>query len=455
MMSDKKNRYYYYEFFKLDQVINYDIDSNKCFIVANEKKFNGKIVRMFLLFPNFETFLKLRKKFPHCHEILVNHKNSKVNNSGRLVFDFDINALKMYEDNFFTLTNEKKKCYDQLVKKLKKIRYYVEKYILLTINKFMIDVDTSSIDFVWSTSTNTSKLSKHLTVKNFYFDDWIKLSKIFYDCFTKVWNDNINWLPASALFDKQIIRKNASLRMVGSKKFDDTILIFDDCDKYNLSDSLIRNYSDDDPQVIKINNFNRKILTKISSDSNNTSTSAGANKNAITNIKPRHLSWNQFLHEIKKNYYDGHASISSISGSNTDSDSDSDGDTYSDTTDFNDDVYTNTKLSKYKQFKKTNDVVQISEIIYEKSLELVNDYDADTFRMGKKFDRGFTLLRKKPSNCLCSGKIHENENAYITIVESEYGYDIYYGCYRNCNSSKTVYIGNITRNGYIFKNYNI
>ena len=90
-------------------------------------------------------------------------------------------------------------------------------------------------------SPNPNKFSKHLTVKNCYFDDWIKMSKVFYKLFCIIWDEKYLWIKSHHLIDMQIVRNKASLRMVGSSKLDGKALKFDN-DKHVLTDSLIRIY---------------------------------------------------------------------------------------------------------------------------------------------------------------------------------------------------------------------
>ena len=229
------------KYYNFQDVINADLSSKKCFIIANEyKKKSGTVGRYFTIFPDFKMFLKNRKLFPYCHEILVDHKNNIPDKSGRLVFDFDVNYIIVggYIPNNFK---------DQ-----------IESTILEVVFKYFKNVDLSKIIFIWSSSENTNKLSKHLTVKNIYFEDWVAMTKIFYDLFIKMWKETYDWILASNLIDNQIARNNGSLRMVGSKKVDGNILTFDDkC--YKLEDSLIRIY--------KTKNKHREQIISIESGS--------------------------------------------------------------------------------------------------------------------------------------------------------------------------------------------
>ena len=194
-------------FFNINDAINSNIiDSKHIFIIANERtKKDGSIGRSYKMFKNYDFFLKHREKYQHCHEIFVDHTNNTPNIAGRLVFDFDIK----YDDNIVIPKDFKKQ---------------IKMVILKIINSFYKNIDTDILVFVWSSCENNNKLSKHLTVKNIYFENWIPMIKIFYQLFSKMWDQEYKWILSDKLIDQQIIRKNASLRMVGSKKIGGNIL---------------------------------------------------------------------------------------------------------------------------------------------------------------------------------------------------------------------------------------
>nr|URM62083.1 DNA primase small subunit [Mimivirus sp.] len=211
------------KFYKLDDAINSKINSNTVFILANERiAKDGNIGRYYVVFPSFKLFLKNREKYPNCHEIFVNHINNKIDQAGRLVFDFDIK-------------------YEQNIKIPKNFKQQIQDTIYNVVTNYYNHVNPEILEFVWSSSQNPKKLSKHLTVKNMYFDNWIIMSKIFYKLFCSEWDRKYLWISSSKLIDFQIVRNKASLRMVGSTKIDGTPLVFDD-NIYSLSDSLIRIY---------------------------------------------------------------------------------------------------------------------------------------------------------------------------------------------------------------------
>jgi hypothetical protein len=233
--------------FSLQEVIKKPIDSKHVFIIANERlKKNNEVGRYYTIFPNMKIFLQFRNFFPHCHEILVDHQNNKPNTYGRLVFDFDLKKDKMEN-----LPNDFKES--------------VEETIMEVINNYFHDVDINLLQFVWSTSKNPHKFSKHLTVKNLCFDNWLSMSRIFYKLFCLEWDKHYTWIHSSKLIDSQIIRIKASLRMVGSSKINGYPLELDD-PRYTLQDSLIRIYfkqQKECEQIVTINHLNENVIERV------------------------------------------------------------------------------------------------------------------------------------------------------------------------------------------------
>ncbi len=249
------------EHYSLSNAINADINAEYPFIIAHErKKKSGLIGRCYILFESFEQFIKNRDKYPHAHEILCMHKNISSNpkctnengySHGRLVFDFDIeskyNGLEYVPDDF---------------------HQNVESMIILIIEKYYLDIDILKLKFVWSSCINPKKFSSHLTVKNFCFENWITMMKKFYEIMSIEWNHTYNWISADKLFDHQIIRNNATLRMVNSCKIGGNMLTLNNPkDKFN--DSLIRIYIPkkySKEQIIKHSDHNWDVICKVICD---------------------------------------------------------------------------------------------------------------------------------------------------------------------------------------------
>ena len=236
----RRTRYY-----SMDDAINADTKSKTTLIISNEyEKKRGGIGRYFTLFPGFKTFMKERSHYPHCHEIIIDHKDAVPNLQGRLVFDFDIS-------NDYVLPKGFKK--------------QVEKTIRRVTRKYFTDIDTDLFDYVWSSSPHDNKTSKHLTVKNLYLEEWIVMSSTFYRLFGKMWDKRYDWILAKDLVDGQIARKKAALRMVGSSKIGGNCLTLDNPD-HKLTDSLIRIYYENrrkEEQMVRKSQMIPKVLQSL------------------------------------------------------------------------------------------------------------------------------------------------------------------------------------------------
>lgn len=347
------------KYFKMDDAISAPIKSKTAFIIANERiAKSDRIGRYYTVFPTFKEFLKNRNKYEHCHEIIVDHDNNKPNIAGRLVFDFDIKA-------------------DNVPKKFKN---QIENTIVDVVEKYLKNVDIEKFEYIWSTSQNPNKFSKHLTVKNLYFDNWIKMSKIFYQLFCVVWDEKYSWINSSKLIDFQIVRNRGSLRMVGSTKIDGYPLVFDN-ENHKLTDSLIRIYfkkQREQEQMVTQNNIIASVFDDIIDDSFETDSESS---DQIINI------------DLKP--------------------------------------------------KKTIDPVYDIKI-YNKAYEIYNTINPKVFKMGKINGSVLSLIRLKANKCLISGRFHEQENAFLVILKKEDNYSIRFGCYRFCHKIRTIYIGSIS-----------
>lgn len=367
-MADKvANQIMSQVYYSINDAINSTVNTKTVFIIANEqrKKSDGTIGRYYTVFPKFKYFLQNRDAYKHCHEILVDHKNNKLNCAGRLVFDFDIKDVDIPAD--FTTQ--------------------IELTIIKVVKKYFVGVDTNLLEYVWSTSANPTKFSKHLTVKNLYFDNWITLSKIFYKLFLSVWKKQFDWIDPNKLIDFQIIRNRASLRMVGSSKLGGYPLEFDD-PSFKLTDSLIRIYfknQRDQEQLVTINNIRQDIQSKLAvTEENSESYSPSADSNFI--IGQSHLMQTDPIYPPN---------------------------------------------------------------VYTASFEMYNKLNPFTFKIGKINGNKMNMIRLKPSNCLLSNKLHECENAFIMINFHDSVYDVRFGCYRYCHPQKTVLIGSLSGNNLL------
>ena len=384
-------------YFNIEDAINSPTESKISHIIANERrKKNGGVGRYYTVFPSFKTFLKNREKYPNSHEIIIDHIKNKPNIAGRLVFDLDI---KMSQING-----------NKIPKDLKK---QVETVVIRVSDKFFTDVDTQRFVFIWSTSQSKEKLSKHLTVKNLYFDDWVKLTKIYYHLFGKIWDKNYTWIKSGNLIDIQIARFRGSLRMVGSSKLDGTILELDN-PKHTFQDSLIRIYFRNRriiEQSITTSHLKKKYRNFFSDLEKNSSANLDT-KNNIQHIPNKIDIFS--CREKKFDFGPGHISHN----------------------------------RKY-EFE-----------IYGRAFELFRGLCPGIFRPGKIHVCQLRLIRMKSSKCLLSKDVHDSEGGYLEIFEIPkelrigYEYRFSFGCFREYHKKKKVDICefNIASSG-LFKYY--
>lgn len=168
------------------------------------------ITREFYAYNNISEFFKNRSngRFIHTHEIVCQQTTDiMIGQRGRLCFDFDIDDISWNKP-----------------KKFKHFRNEVEKLIEYCFKNFYLDVDLSVFEYMWQYSYNFEekykKFSAHLIVKNAFFcEDWMKQMKTFYKIFQKQ-RKVLNILSEimGYIIDSQIVRKNATLRMIFSCK---------------------------------------------------------------------------------------------------------------------------------------------------------------------------------------------------------------------------------------------
>ena len=330
-------------YYSVKDALNAPMKSRTVFVIANERATKeGGVGRYYTVFPSFKLFLRYRNRFPHCHELLVDHSNNKANPAGRLVFDFDI----------------KKKADGPTISK--GFKGQIEDTIIEVCEQYFTDIDTSKFEYIWSSSSNPNKVSKHLTVKHLYFDDWIKLSKIFYQLFSITWDEKYKWIEAEKLIDAQIIRRHGSLRMVGSTKINGFPLTFDD-PTHKLTDSLIRIYLKAErhsEQTISVSNLVEGVLEDV-------------------------LEWsepkiNTSIHTHTHTYGNGFA--------NSDHDA-------------------------------CDPAYPLD--IFKAAFEMYDEIHKGIFRMGKIHGKHMSLIRQQPSKCSISGRQHDSDNAFIVVLSNE------------------------------------
>jgi len=352
------------KYFTLNDAISSPATGKTIFIIANERLTKaGHIGRYYTVFPSFKHFMINRHKYKHCHELLVDHKNNIPNHTGRLVFDFDIKDIEIP----------------------KEFKNQIEDTIIEVVERYFNNIDANKFEYIWSTSENPNKFSKHLTIKHLYFDNWMTLSKIFYQLFCIVWDEKYSWIESKKnLIDFQIVRNRASLRMVGSSKINGFPLNLDN-EAHKFVDSLIRVYSERHRET-------EQLVTK-------------------DNINP--LVHTNVLNEL-------------------------------------DDYILNATTTQHiVSIPRKIESPAYPKNVYQKAFKLYQQIDPDIFKMGKINGKVMSLLRIKPNNCLLSGKLHEQENAFIVIDKNDAMYIVKFGCYRFCCKTRSIIIGCMTIDNFI------
>lgn len=364
--------------YRLNDAINLDINYPKPFIIAHDNVYvkdeKQIVTKKYIVFSSFNEFKKVKDKYPHSYEILCEHKN--INDDmkyGRLCFDIDIK--EKYDNNNYVQFNFKEQ---------------IESVINKVIDVYYKDIDKNKFQFVWSTTKNKNKYSKHLIVKNLCFEKWIDMTKLFYKQFEKIWNEKYKYIKASDFVDNCIARKHTLMRMVGCSKIGKNKLKLDEPEKYNFNDTLIRMYNSKDLQKEQIIN-NSKLINNVCDDES--SDYEELNGENIIKIKKN----NKKLYETKCEYDNN---------------------------------------------------------IYKKAFELVNSFEKDVFIIRNINGQQIYLNRLKKAKCLLSEKIHENENAFISINLQNNEYNVYFNCRRNCSKKNSI-IGYIKydnyKNEYVFE----
>jgi len=340
------------KFYTLDSVVKCSTNVINPFIFANETlKKDRTVGRSYVIMDSFSDFEKVRGSYPHSHELMINHVNNNEKVDGRLVFDFDIDDKSTVPD-----------CFNK----------QVESVIEAVVDKYYINVDKERIEFVWSVSENPNKFSKHLTVKGFHFSNWIVMSKIFYDFFRKIWDKMYRWIGSDKIIDYQIVRKNATLRMVGSSKISNGYKLVFENDDHILADGMIRVYDENEKQ----------------------------NEQMIGN-------------DNLKSSFDTHKNISEPSFG------------FSGKIEYQKSF----KPPKYSgQDENPND---IGNDAYLKAHKMARRYTNDKFKLNKINGKFMIYKRLVPSKCIVCKRTHENSDAYVVINRGFKGHYVSYGCYRN------------------------
>lgn len=445
-------------YYSISEIINCDIQTNeRPFIIANDyKKKDNTVGRSYIIFKSFNDFLNKRTDYPHCHEILLDHYSVKPFTHGRLVFDLDIKTKYNYKDYVpHKFTNN------------------FEKLIKDVIKKHFIDVNISIIEFVWTTSNNPNKYSKHLTVKNFCFDNWLEMSLLFYKFMEMYWD--FDFALFEDIVDKQVIRKNASLRIQGSSKLDNNYVLEFDDDCYELEDNLIRIYNKEQrkkEQIISRDNVVNEPIILFEIQKKTIYDNKKTNLYKYNNYKYKLKIYEDILEILEKKYpnkykkYSTQGNVIYLKRERKDKEHNKD-DAF---IIFNDcDTFYELYLGCFvchkkitlenhlelfgKLLKKNNDYTiqnnlieyDINDDIYDKAFKIIEEKFPNKFIVDKKNNSFIHLKRINPCECPFSGRIHEGENCYLRIKDNDNDYDVFFGCFRHCHSKSCKYIKSIPK----------
>lgn len=323
--------------------------------------------RLFYAFDDVEHFLRNRQSFPHSHEVVYNRFTDK--QQGRLVFDFDFDEpWAGLKPNFV--------CHD--------FEDLVEKYIVKTFETYYVDVDVSLFEFIWLVSDVTDKWSKHLIVKNAFFaDDWKVQSQVFYHLLMAIVEEEqpFRGLKTDNFIDYQVARNNATMRMLGCSKINkDKILELDPRTRHdvNFYDTLIQLHRRKDiqsEQHIYSNQLQKKYLDE--------------------------LFHEKEVEMIRNPFYKVACDLCHI----------------------------DLTKKRYKSFEATEKEIQQAFRSFECYHKLALNSEQPFF-LKSVLGSLINLERRRPERCLLSGKVHDNENAYLTISPDK---SVYYHCRRGCD----------------------
>lgn len=338
-------------------------------------------IRKFFVFDDIESFLSSKSNFPHSHEVIFNRFTPF--QQGRLVFDFDFDTPWAGINPHFVPKN---------------FEASIELLVIETFKRFYINVDTDRFEFVWLISDTIDKWSKHLVVKNAFFSrDWKLQSQIFYNLMLGIAHEKETFtLETSALIDTQVARSNATMRILG-------------CTKLGRDKSLrLENKSYHDDKQWDFNEYDTMVQLYRRQDM--------SSEQNISDINLRKTALDEMSDDkllmVKNPYYKQSCQLSNF-------------DVEEQT------AYDSEALSE----EKVNFAMQCLEE-YHNLKSLKCPFQIRTIN-GAMID----LKRTNPEQCLVSGRVHDNENAYMIVYDNS----ILFYCRRGCMLRGNNYI-------YIYKN---
>lgn len=350
------------------------------FLIAHECQ-DEQRSREYVAFDDVETFLQLRDSFPHAHEIVFDRITEK--QQGRLIFDFDFDEPWWGVKPHFVNPN---------------FAADIERLICYTFQEFYNDVDCDKLQFIWLISDTTKKWSKHLIVKNVFFcEDWKNQLQTFYNLMLLIVEESKSKPPEGLgfefkqtfdqlqcktgdLFDLQVARNNATMRMCGSSKIGGKTLMVDERSRdQNVSfyDTLIQLYRKED--ILAEQHIYERQL----------------NKHKVAQFEPK-AETNVFAKQS--------CLLANIDLTRSDYD------------------FKSRTLTKFQ--------IETAFTTFQNFL-IKKTNEGDVFHIKNVMGSIINLKRDKPSPCVLSGKVHDNENAFLTVYENGC---IYYHCRRGCGT---------------------
>ena len=340
--------------------------------------------REFLVFDDVDTFIELREKYQHAHEVIWD-RYIPDKQQGRLIFDFD------FDDAWYGLA-------PKFV--APSFQGDIEALVLRTFEMYYVDVDCTRFIFVWLISDVDTKWSKHLIVKHAYFsDDWKTQSQIFYHLMLGLAEAEGFFakygvaMLTEKMFDSQVARSNATMRMLGSvklpteKKPNPKPLKLESSSAgpgqpANLFDTLVQLYRREDVKAEQ--HINQACLRK-------------GYLNSLLETKQDVMMRNKFYKQVFKLM-----------------DVDVD------------------RLDREADLRMLNHgEINTFFKIFEQHYCLEFDLPAQTsFRVKSSKGSLIILERLNPGKCLISEKVHDAENAFLTITANN---AVYFHCYRGCD----------------------
>jgi len=335
--------------------------------------------REYFAFDDIETYIELRERYPNAHEVIWN-RYTQDKQQGRLMFDFD------FDDAWYG-------CKPKFVAPT--FQSDVERLILETFATYYVGVDVKRFVFVWLISDVETKWSKHLIVKNAHFsDDWKMQTLIFYNLMLAIAEDSGFFrkyavvFETDKMFDVQIARSNATMRMLHStklateKKPNPKPLRLESPSDATFFDTLVQLYRRED--VRNEQHINRACLLKSKLDQ------------MLEDNREKMLA-NKFYKQV------------------------------------------------YRLFN-----VEVDKLQYEDDNRLLGHQEVETYfkifeqhycvEFGLQVQKCFrvrsvkgsviTLLRIAPGKCLISGEVHDSENAFLTVTADN---SVFFHCFRGCD----------------------